>query len=298
MMMSSKDFIEVDMKIINDLETLKKLIITLKENRQTIGFVPTMGYLHQGHLSLMEAAKSENQVLIVSVFVNPTQFGPNEDFDAYPRNPEGDQRLMESVGVDYAFMPTAPMLYPDGYVTTVEVTGKITEQLCGESRPGHFKGVTTIVNKLLNLVQPNQAYFGQKDAQQVAVIKRMVLDLNMPVTLVTCPIVREEDGLALSSRNVYLSPEQRQEALCLSRSLKYATRLIAEGEKDPQTVLDGMSKKFGEAKGARVDYVSIVDADSLLPLDRISGRVLIAVAAYFGKTRLIDNALVEVTHAC
>jgi len=286
------------MKIICDLESLKALIKELKDSRQTIGFVPTMGYLHQGHLSLMEAAKKDNQVVIVSVFVNPTQFGPNEDFDAYPRNPEGDQRLMESVGVDYAFMPSPQTLYPEGYVTTVEVTGKITEQLCGESRPGHFKGVTTIVNKLFNLVQPDQAYFGQKDAQQVAVIKRMVKDLNMPVTIVTHPIVRESDGLALSSRNVYLSPEQRVEALSLSVALKLATRLIAEGEKDPQVVLDGMAQKFSEAKGARVDYVSIVDADSLLPVDRISGRVLIAVAVFFGKTRLIDNALVEVDHVC
>lgn len=286
------------MKIIYELEVLKELVTALKKNQQSIGFVPTMGYLHEGHLSLMKAAKAENQVVIVSIFVNPMQFGPNEDFEAYPRNPERDQMLMESVDVDYAFMPTAKMLYPEGYVTTVEVTGNITAQLCGESRPGHFKGVTTIVNKLFNLVQPDRAYFGQKDAQQVAVINKMVTDLNMPVKVVTCPIVRESDGLALSSRNVYLSEDERREALCLSGAIGIATRLVLAGEKDPQIVLDGMAKRFSEAKGARVDYASIVDADSLLPVDRITGRILIAVAVFFGKTRLIDNALVEVKNAC
>lgn len=286
------------MKIIEERSTLETLIKVLRAEGKTIGFVPTMGYLHAGHLSLMERARQENDIVIVSVFVNPTQFGPNEDFDAYPRNPEGDAKLMDAAGVDYAFMPTSEMLYPKGYVTYVEVTGDITLQLCGKSRPGHFKGVTTIVAKLFNLVQPHRAYFGQKDAQQVAVIRRMVEDLNMPVEIVACAIVREPDGLALSSRNVYLTPDERKEALALSDALRLAKERILGGERDAQVILDVLAQRISMAKGARIDYISVVDSGTLLPVDRLDNTILIALAIYFGKTRLIDNLSMEVQYAC
>lgn len=286
------------MKKIETVEALNTLIDSLKGQGSSIGFVPTMGYLHAGHLSLIEAARRENDIVVVSIFVNPTQFGPNEDFDAYPRDLDRDCGLLESSQVDYVFLPTKEALYPQGYVTYVTVEGDITQQLCGASRPGHFKGVTTIVAKLFNLVRPDRAYFGQKDAQQLAVIRRMVQDLNSPVSIIGCPIVREPDGLALSSRNVYLSQSQRQEALALSQSLALAQKMVADGERDSQSIIDTMSARLQRAEGCRVDYLSVVDAKTLLPIDGLKGTVLIALAVYFGKTRLIDNALVEVRDVC
>lgn len=286
------------MRVVETIEALRSEITTWQSEGKTIGFVPTMGFLHAGHLALMEKARMENDVLVTSVFVNPTQFGPGEDFEAYPREPQRDAALMTSVGVDLAFMPSAAELYPKGYVTYVEVEGEITQQLCGKSRPGHFKGVTTIVSKLFNLVQPDRAYFGMKDAQQLAVLQRMTADLNMPVTIVPCPIVREADGLALSSRNVYLSVEQRQEALALSQSLKKAQVAVQNGVRDPQLILDLIAERLSQAKGARVDYASVVDAGTLMPVDRLKSKILVALAVYFGKTRLIDNVILEVEDVC
>ncbi|GAE89106.1 pantoate-beta-alanine ligase [Acetivibrio straminisolvens JCM 21531] len=213
------------MRVIETISDLKAIVRTQKSMGRTIGFVPTMGYLHEGHLSLVNMSLQNNDYTIMSIFVNPTQFGPNEDFDRYPRDMERDLKLAESAGVDVVFAPSVKEMYPDGYNTYVNVEG-ITEVLCGKSRPGHFRGVTTIVAKLFNIVEPHRAYFGQKDAQQVAVIKKMVRDLNMNIEIITCPIVREEDGLAMSSRNVYLSPEERKSALILSKSLMESEELI------------------------------------------------------------------------
>lgn len=285
------------MQIIDTIEDLRRLVLETRRSGRTIGFVPTMGYLHQGHLSLMQQARQENDLVIASVFVNPTQFGPNEDFDAYPRNPEQDRTLMASVPVDAAFFPAVSELYPEGYATSVEVEGSLTSGLCGASRPGHFRGVATVVLKLFNLVQPDRAYFGMKDAQQVAVIRRMVRDLHVPVAVVACPIVREPDGLAMSSRNVYLSPEERQDALVLSRSLKAAAALVQEGERQAAAVIRQMQALIEAAPSARVDYISLTDAHSLEPVSTLQGTVLAALAVRIGKTRLIDNAILEIPHA-
>jgi len=285
------------MQIIDTIEDLRRLVLETRRSGRTIGFVPTMGYLHQGHLSLMQQARQENDLVIASVFVNPTQFGPNEDFDAYPRNPEQDRALMASVPVDAAFFPAVSELYPEGYATSVEVEGSLTSGLCGASRPGHFRGVATVVLKLFNLVQPDRAYFGMKDAQQVAVIRRMVRDLHVPVAVVACPIVREPDGLAMSSRNVYLSPEERKDALVLSRSLKAAAALVQEGERQAAAVIRQMQALIEAAPSARVDYISLTDAHSLEPVSTLKGTVLAALAVRIGKTRLIDNAILEIPHA-
>jgi len=229
----------------------------------------------------------------MSIFVNPTQFGPNEDFDRYPRDLERDLKLAEAAGVDVVFAPSVKEMYPDGYKTYVNVEG-ITEVLCGKSRPGHFRGVTTIVTKLFNIVEPHRAYFGQKDAQQVAVIKKMVKDLNMNVEIITCPIVREEDGLAMSSRNVYLSPEERKSAVILSKSLMEAEELIKKGETDAKKIRKYIIDRIQTEKNAVIDYVEVVNADTLENVDEIKGRVLVALAVKFGSTRLIDNVIVEV----
>ncbi len=285
------------MQIVNTIEDLRRLVLETRRSGRTIGFVPTMGYLHQGHLSLMQQARQENDLVIASVFVNPTQFGPNEDFDAYPRNPEQDRALMASVPVDAAFFPSVEALYPEGYATYVEVEGSLTSGLCGASRPGHFRGVATVVLKLFNLVQPDRAYFGMKDAQQVAVIRRMVRDLHVPVAVVGCPIVREPDGLAMSSRNVYLDPEERQDALVLSRSLQAAAALVQGGERQAETVIRRMQDLIAAVPSARVDYISLTDANSLEPVSALQGTVLAALAVRIGKTRLIDNTVLEIPHA-
>lgn len=285
------------MQTISEISALRNMVIEARKNGKSIGFVPTMGFLHKGHRSLMIRARQENDLVIASVFVNPTQFGPNEDFESYPRNPEADSALMEEAGVDVAFFPSVDTLYPEGYETYVNLEGELTHGLCGASRPGHFKGVTTIVAKLFNLVQPDRAYFGQKDAQQVAVIRRMVRDLNMPVEVVACPIVRESDGLALSSRNTYLNSHERQDALVLSKALKAAEVAVVGGERSAAAVVSNIRQMIAAVPFTAADYVEIVDANSLKPLETLQGNVLIALAVKIGRTRLIDNCILEVPHA-
>lgn len=254
----------------------------------TVGLVPTMGYLHEGHASLIKRAAAECDRVVVSVFVNPTQFGPNEDLESYPRDFEHDKALVAECGAHLIFAPTPDDMYAPGAATWVTVEG-LTKELCGRSRPIHFRGVVTVVNKLMNIAQPDRAYFGEKDAQQLAVIRRMVKDLNMPVEVVGCPIVREADGLAKSSRNTYLNAAERQAALVLSRSLAEGKKLLEAGETDAQTVCARITEVINAEPAARIDYVQAVDADSIEPVAAVNGTVLFAIAVYIGKTRLIDN---------
>ncbi|MEG6586146.1 pantoate--beta-alanine ligase [Dendrosporobacter sp. 1207_IL3150] len=283
------------MRIVNKVDQLKDVIRQLKLAGNTVGFVPTMGYLHEGHLSLMRQAKQEQDIVVVSIFVNPLQFGPTEDFAVYPRDLARDSAMAESVGVDIVFAPEIEEMYPNGHsnlLTVVDVS-ELTEGLCGASRPGHFRGVTTVVNKLFNIVEPDVAYFGQKDAQQVAVIKQMVNDLNINVKVVAVPIVRESDGLALSSRNVFLSKDERQAALILSKSLKLASTLLAEGERNADIIRSAMTKLISDEPLAKIDYIAINDAVTLADVINIEKPVLIALAVKIGKTRLIDNMVWE-----
>ena len=277
------------MEVIKRTAEMQEISLRLKREGRIIGLVPTMGYLHDGHLSLIKKARRENDIVIMSNFVNPLQFGPKEDFATYPRDLDRDNKLAESAGVDYVFAPTSEEMYPQGYDTYVEVKGPITEKMCGKSRPGHFKGVTTVVLKLFLITQPDRAYFGQKDAQQAIVIRKMVTDLNVPVKIITCPIIREEDGLALSSRNTYLSSEERLQALALPRALSAGRDMIMKGETDPQKVRLHIKQILESSPGIRVDYVEVVDGDDLSDLSVIKGKVLLAAAVYVGKTRLIDN---------
>jgi pantoate--beta-alanine ligase len=281
------------MKVLTKIKEMREFSREAKKNGKTIGFVPTMGYLHEGHLSLVRAAKEECDLVVMSIYVNPMQFGPGEDLDKYPRDLERDKSLAEKEGVDVIFRPLSGEIYPGGYTTDVVVTGPLTETMCGVSRPGHFKGVTTIVAKLFNIVEPDKAYFGQKDAQQAVVVKRMVQDLNIPVEVRVMPIVRESDGLAMSSRNSYLSAGNRQQALGLFRSIKKAKEMITEGEVSADSIKQGMRSVLEEGEDVRVDYVEIVDADTLAPLDKIQDNTLIAIAAYVGNTRLIDNTIIK-----
>ncbi|MCI3920321.1 pantoate--beta-alanine ligase [Paenibacillus sp. TRM 82003] len=261
-----------------------------------IGFVPTMGFLHEGHLSLVERAKRDNRIVVMSVFVNPLQFGPNEDFERYPRNEERDLSLMESAGVDVAFLPNVEEMYPAGGIrTTVSVSGAVTERLCGASRPGHFDGVATVVLKLFQIVRPDRAYFGLKDAQQVAVVEKMTEDLNVPVEIVPCPTLREDDGLAKSSRNVYLTPEQRAHAPVLYRALSSIDEwLAAEPEQDAESLSAKVAEAILSAPGAVIDYTQLLTYPGLEPIAgpvRGADRWIAAVAVKFGATRLIDNRL-------
>lgn len=281
------------MKIAKTIKEVRDIIRKERNSGKTIGFVPTMGYLHGGHLSLVRKAKEETDFVVVSIFVNPLQFGPKEDFKEYPRNLNRDIKLLEEVKADLLFAPETEEMYPPGYKTYVEVT-EITDVLCGASRPGHFKGVTTVVTKLFNIVKPDKAFFGQKDAQQVAVIKKMVKDLNMDIEIVPVPIVREEDGLAMSSRNVYLNPEERKAAPILYKSLQRAKELIEKGEKNSSTILKEMEEMILKEPLAKIDYIEIVDGETLKRKDKIEGNVLIALAVKIGKTRLIDNIQMEV----
>jgi pantoate--beta-alanine ligase len=280
-------------QIITAINEMKEYSHRARREDRTIGFVPTMGYLHEGHLSLVRAAREECDVVVVSIFVNPTQFAPGEDFDKYPRDMQRDRRLAEKEGVDVVFAPSAGEMYPDGHVTYVEVTGPLAEGMCGRSRPGHFRGVATIVAKLFDVVQPHVSYFGQKDAQQIAVIKRMVKDLNMDVEIREMPIVREEDGLAMSSRNAYLSKEERQQALGLFRSLERAKEMVADGELSTDRIKREIRKMLEAGQDVRVDYIEIVDAQTLAPLGAVKDNTLIAVAAFAGGTRLIDNVVIR-----
>ncbi len=259
---------------------------------KSLGFVPTMGALHAGHLSLVRAARARSQVVAASIFVNPLQFGPAEDFGKYPRTFEHDRQLLEAEGVALLFAPAPQEMYPEGAVTYVMVEG-LSEKLCGRSRPGHFRGVTTVVAKLFNIVGPEVAFFGQKDAAQATIIRRMVRDLNLDVEIVVCPIVREPDGLAMSSRNAYLDPQQRKQALVLYRSLMRVQTLADRGECSAAALIAAAKGIFAEEPGARLDYFEIVDPDTLDPMADVSAGALVAVAAFVGNTRLIDNLLLH-----
>jgi len=281
------------MKVISNIRQMQSWSKRIHRKGQTIGFVPTMGYLHQGHLSLMRAARRENDYLVISIFVNPTQFGPKEDFKRYPRNFIRDKKLSRLAGVDVIFYPRAKDTYPDGYKTHVEVED-LSNVLCGASRPGHFRGVSTVVAKLFNIVQPDTAYFGQKDAQQALIIKRMVEDLNFPLRIKVLPIVREKDGLALSSRNTYLDSKQRENAIILHKALQTAVGMIKSGDKAPREIAAQMRKMIKSRSGTRIDYVKIVDINNLKEPKKIKGCVLIAVCVFFGEIRLIDNVMLRV----
>ncbi len=271
---------------LNELHTSRLLL------DGTVGLVPTMGYLHEGHLSLARRSREECSFTVVSIFVNPTQFGPNEDLSKYPRDLERDLHLLESVGVDLVWMPTPEVIYPSGYQTWVQVD-EMTKPLEGAMRPGHFRGVTTVVAKLFNAVQPDRAYFGQKDAQQAAVIRQMVKDLNFPLEVVVCPIMREPDGLAMSSRNVYLDPDQRKGATILYRALSAARAAYDKGERDGEKLRQIMKDTLASEPLASMQYVSCADYDTLQELDKVSGKALLSMAVFFGKTRLIDNIVLE-----
>ena len=281
------------MKIIRSPQNLYKELNELKGKNKTIGFVPTMGALHEGHLSLIRAARKENDYLVVSIFVNPTQFGPKEDLKRYPRPIRKDLELCRKEKVDFIFYPAAVNLYPRGFSTFVTVEG-LSDMLCGKFRPGHFKGVATIVTKLFNIIQPDNAYFGQKDAQQVIIIKQMVKDLNFAVKIKVMPIFREKDGLAMSSRNIFLSKSERQDALVLSKALNLAAMMIKNGARDARAIINKISQLIRKKKGAMVDYIAITDERSLRKIKKISGSCLIAMSVRFGKTRLIDNRKVHV----
>jgi pantoate--beta-alanine ligase len=276
------------MKVVKTIAGMKALARQWKQEGQRIGLVPTMGYLHEGHLSLVRESKKRADVTVVSIFVNPTQFGPNEDFKKYPRDLEKDSAYLKKAGVDCLFYPDAAEVYPPGYRTFVEVPG-LQDKLCGKSRPGHFRGVVTVVLKLFDIVGPDLAFFGAKDAQQVLIIGKMAVDLDLDVEVVTCPIVREPDGLALSSRNAYLSPEERKAALVLSISLRWAERAVAAGERDAAKVVAGIRSAIEAEPLARIDYVEAVGPETLEPVAEIRGDVLIALAVFVGSTRLIDN---------
>lgn len=275
------------------IQPLRTFLAEQRKEKKRIGLVPTMGFLHEGHLSLIRKAKSENDIVVVSDFVNPTQFGPNEDYESYPRDIETDTRLAMQAGADAIFYPSVAEMYPEGSSSFVEVEGDITRVLCGASRPTHFKGVTTVVNMLFNIVQPDKAYFGQKDAQQVAVLMKMVRDLHMNVEIVVCPIVREKDGLALSSRNTYLSAEEREQAVILNKALALARDAFDKGEKDVEKLTQTITSKIKEMPLAEIDYVSILQYPSLKATSTLSDQALAAVAVRFGKTRLIDNIILK-----
>ncbi len=277
-------------------KTIQETRNTIKEWRRqgyTIGLVPTMGYLHDGHASLMKKAKESCQKVVVSIFVNPMQFGANEDLSTYPRDLEADSRLCESLGVDLIFHPSVEEMYNPGFCSFVDMTG-LTKELCGKSRPIHFRGVCTVVTKLFNIVTPDKAFFGQKDAQQLAVIKRMTADLNMDIEIVGCPIIREEDGLARSSRNVYLNTEERQAALILSKTIQLGQQMVQQGTRSASQLLAAMKASLESEPLARIDYVEAVSMDTIQPIDTLQGQVLVAMAVFIGKTRLIDNFIVEV----
>jgi pantoate--beta-alanine ligase len=280
-------------EVIKGISRMREFVREQKAAGKRIGLIPTMGYLHEGHLSLVREAHKTCQTAVMSIFVNPLQFGVNEDLDAYPRDLTRDCELAEKAGVAAIFAPPVSEMYPPGGFDSYVVVENITEVLCGASRPGHFRGVTTVVTKLFNIVQADVAVFGQKDAQQAIVIQRMVRDLNMPLRIVVAPIVREADGLALSSRNVYLSPTEREAALSLSRSLKMAEAMVAAGERSAAVIKKAIEEQISREPLARIDYIELVGAEDLRSVEILDGRVLIALAVFIGKTRLIDNQIVE-----
>ncbi len=281
------------MEVAKTIESVRRLVKAARSKGKKIGFVPTMGALHIGHISLIEAAVKKCDFVVVSIFVNPTQFGPSEDFEKYPRPFEADLEICRKADVDVVFTPTAEQMYPKENLTWVNVE-KLTEQLCGQSRPGHFRGVTTVCAKLFNIVMPDVAFFGQKDAQQAIVIKRMVADLNIPLEVIVCPTVRQSDGLAVSSRNQYLTEQEKKDATYVYKSLEECRKLIDSGTTDSEIIVAKMRKILNQAPSIKIEYVSIVDAEMMQPVGDITGRVLVAVAVRIGSSRLIDNILVDV----
>ncbi|MGB8227000.1 MAG: pantoate--beta-alanine ligase [Sedimentisphaerales bacterium] len=281
------------MEIVKTIDRVRKIISRAKSAGKKIGLVPTMGALHEGHFSLIRAAKKQTKFVVVSIFVNPAQFGPGEDLAKYPRPFKKDINACRKLGVDVVFAPTVKQMYPEENITWVNVE-KLSEFLCGKSRPGHFRGVATVCSKLFNIVGPDIAFFGQKDAQQAIVIQRMAADLNMPLKIVVCPTVREKDGLAMSSRNAYLKSKERKDAALLYAALQEAEVFIAAGERRSKTLVSQMKKILKISRQIKIDYIKIVDAKTLEDVSRVKGKVLIAVAAKIGKTRLIDNCLVDV----
>jgi pantoate--beta-alanine ligase len=281
------------MQVFDTVSGLRTFLAAHRAAGKRIGLVPTMGYLHAGHLSLVHAARRECDVVVMSIFVNPKQFGPQEDFATYPRDMEGDLRQAREAGVDVVFAPSVEEMYPPGFLTEVAVH-ELTSPLCGTSRPGHFNGVTTVVAKLFNIVGPDRAYFGQKDYQQVTVLHKMATDLCMPLEVITCPTVREPDGLAMSSRNAYLNPAEHQAALVLSRALCLAEEYLAQGERQGARLTVALRDCITKESLARIDYVAVCDPQTLREVEQISGAVLVALAVYIGKTRLIDNAVLRV----
>lgn len=278
------------MKISGNIKETRDLVKEWKSQGMSVALVPTMGYLHEGHKSLMERARKENDKVVVSVFVNPMQFGPNEDLEAYPRDLEHDSKICEAAGVDLIFHPEVSEMYGPDFHSFVDMS-VLPEQLCGKSRPVHFRGVQTVVSKLFHIIPANRAYFGQKDAQQLAIIRRMVIDLDFDIEIIGCPIVREADGLAKSSRNTYLSQEERAQAVILNQSLEEAMKAIESGEKDAAKVKQIITDKLNTCPLAKIDYVEVVSFDNIQPIEKIEGAVLIAIAVYIGSTRLIDNRI-------
>lgn len=276
--------------IIETIETLREELKP-KMNKETVGLVPTMGYLHEGHISLIKKARSENNIVVLSIFVNPTQFSPNEDLETYPRDLDKDIKAAYDNGVDYIFTPSAEEMYGKDYSTYVNIEGNITKKLCGKTRPSHFKGVTTIISKLFNIVHPNNAYFGLKDAQQFSVINKLVKDLNFDINIVPCPIIRDEDGLALSSRNIYLNEIERKQALVLHESLNDVKAMYLNGNNNPSELKNYIINKINSKNLANIDYVEIVDLETLEDVDKIDRQSLVALAVKFGNTRLIDNII-------
>ncbi len=279
--------------IITTISELRNYLKAQRAENKTVGLVPTMGFLHEGHLSLIRRAKAENDVVVVSDFVNPTQFGPNEDYETYPRDIKRDTELAVGAGADVVFYPSVTEMYPKGSSTLVEVEGDITRVLCGASRPTHFRGVTTVVNMLFNIVKPDKAYFGQKDAQQAAVLMKMVRDTHQNIELVVCPIVREEDGVAMSSRNTYLNEEERKQATILNQALAEGEKAFLAGETAIDKLIMIISDKINEMPLAEIDYVGIYDYPNLTEIKKIEHQALAAVAVKFGKTRLIDNRILK-----
>lgn len=279
------------MKISGSIKETRDLVKEWKAQGLSVALVPTMGYLHEGHKSLMERARKENDKVVVSIFVNPMQFGPNEDLEAYPRDLDRDAKICEAAGVDLIFHPEVEEMYGPDFHSFVDMT-LLPEQLCGKSRPVHFRGVQTVVSKLFHIIPAHRAYFGQKDAQQLAIIRRMVIDLDFDIEIIGCPIIREEDGLAKSSRNTYLSKEERKQAVILNQSLEEAMKIIDAGEKDAAKVKQLITDKLNTCPLAKIDYVEVVSFDNIQPIEKIEGAVLIAIAVYIGTTRLIDNRII------
>nr|WP_297395199.1 pantoate--beta-alanine ligase [uncultured Peptostreptococcus sp.] len=281
------------MKVIRRIEEIVEITRKIKADGYSLGMVPTMGCLHEGHKSLIKKAVDNNDKVVVSVFVNPTQFGPDEDYESYPRTLEADAKLCEEIGADYIFHPEPEEMYPEGYSTFVVPSEKMTNILCGITRPCHFRGVCTVLTKLFNIIRPDRAYFGEKDIQQLAIVKRMVTDFNFGIDIIACPIVREDDGLAKSSRNTYLNAEERQAATVLRRSILEGKKLIDSGVLIKEDVLKTIKSVIESEKLARIDYVEIIDFDTFDQVDLIKDNTLIAMAVYIGKTRLIDNMIIN-----